>query len=204
MYTESHPEVIRVKAEIEMLRGQMQHVAAAPATNTTLLDLERERDTTKKIYEDLLSTLRKSEVSAQIEVQDKAGAFRILDPAVVPTKPLSPNMVNIILLAIIAGIAAGGGIIWLADSADDSVKSVETLKKMGLPILAVISTMKTEQETAAIRKKDHMVYTIAGVYLACVLTIAASEAMGFSFMGEVINGTRHGIGNTVKKIFQKA
>jgi uncharacterized protein involved in exopolysaccharide biosynthesis len=202
-YTENHPEVLKIKAEIEMVREQMRSTAPAAGPDMVLMDLERERETTKKIYEDLLATLRRSEVSTQLEVQDKAGAFRIVDPAIVPTRPLSPNMTSMILLAILGGLAAGTGIVVLLDLSDHSVKAVDTLKKMGLPVLAVISTIRTEQETAAVRRKDRVVYAIACVYCAALLTIAGMESLGYVYIGDFVQGTRAEIGKTLKKIWQK-
>lgn len=201
-YTESHPDVMKVKSEIERLEQQMKNAAATSTPDTGIIDLERERETTKKIYEDLLATLRKSEVSTQLEVQDKAGAFRILDPAMVPTKPLSPNMVQMILLAILGGVAAGTGLIIVIDMNDKSVKTVQTIRKMGLPVLAVISTMQTPQETAAAREKDRRIYALAALYLACLLTIASMEMMGLPYVNDFIQGAKAGVGSTMKKILK--
>jgi uncharacterized protein involved in exopolysaccharide biosynthesis len=201
-YTESHPEVLKIQAEIELVKQQMGSGAAAPGPNMALMDLERERDTTKKIYEDLLATLGKSEVSAQIEVQDKAGAFRILDPAIEPTRPISPNMIQIILLALLGGLATGAGILLLIDMSDSSVKSVETIKRIGLPILAIISTMQTDREAAAARRRDRRLYVAAGLYFAALLTIAGMELMGITAVDKFVQGTRVEIGKTVKNIME--
>jgi uncharacterized protein involved in exopolysaccharide biosynthesis len=203
-YTENHPDVVKIKAEIEMVKEQIRATTPSAGPDMLLMDLERERETTKKIYEDLLATLRKSEVSTQLEVQDKVGAFRIVDPAIVPTKPLSPNMTMMLLLAIVGGVAAGTGLVLLLDMSDHSVKSVDILKKMGLPVLAVISTIRTEQEAAAVRRKDRIVYAIGCVYCAALIGIAAIESLGYGFIGEFVQGTRAEISETVKKIWQKS
>ncbi|OGW46616.1 MAG: hypothetical protein A2078_06960 [Nitrospirae bacterium GWC2_57_9] len=201
LYTENHPEVMRIRSEIETLRERVKNEPVESAgSDAVMLDLERERETTKKIYEDLLATLRRSEVSTQIEVQDKAGAFRIIDPAVVPTRPISPNMVQMVVLAIVGGLAIASVLLVLVDRFDVSVKSVDILKKMGLPVLAVISTMRTDQETAAIKKKDRIVYAVAGFYLACLLLIAGLESMGYSFIDEFVQAAKVEVNHTLKKL----
>jgi succinoglycan biosynthesis transport protein ExoP len=202
LYTENHPEVMKIKAEIETLEAQMKKMPVSSGPDTGVLELERERDTTRKIYEDLMSTLRKSEVSAQMEVQDKAGAFRIVDPAIVPTRPLSPNMVRMIMLAIVGGIAAGLGLTIVSDRMDGSVKSVSALKNMGLPILAVISTMQTEEEASAGKRRNKVLYTTAASYLAVLLLLATMEAAGLGWVDEFVQGTKVEIGNALKKIRQ--
>jgi succinoglycan biosynthesis transport protein ExoP len=172
-----------------------------PAGKTNLLkDLERQRDSTKKVYEELLATLGKSEVSTQVEVQAKAGSFRILDPAVVPSKPVSPDMLKMILLGVLGGIAAGIGIIIGQDYLDTSVRSVKTLKKLGLPVLAVIPTIQTQQEATAIRKKDGMLYTAVGLYLTALLAVVTMEIMELPYIGNFVDAAKTGISNSLKKI----
>ncbi len=200
-YTVNHPEVIKINAEIELVKEQIR--TAPPALerdDKELTDLIRERDTIRKIYEDLLSTLNKSEVSTQVEIQDKAGAFRILDPAIVPTRPISPDITQMLLLSVLTGAVSAAGLLIGIDLTDSSVKTVDTLKKMGLPILAVIPNMKTEQETAAVRKKNVFIYTIAGLYLACLLAITMLEMAGISPMNDLIQEARIEISNTLQKM----
>jgi succinoglycan biosynthesis transport protein ExoP len=171
---------------------------AIPAGKTSLRDLERQRDSIRKVYEELLATLGKSEVSTQLEVQNKAGAFRILDPAVVPRKPISPNILKIILLGVLGGIAAGIGVIVGQDYLDTSVRSVEMVRKLGLPVLAVIPTIQTQQETKAIRKKDGMLYAAVGLYLVVLLAVITMEIMGLPYIGNFVDAAKTGITNSLK------
>ncbi len=225
-YTEDHPNVIRLKMEIEELKKSKGHAAKTrvseakaqangpaaeaesggrvnvpdiPAGKKDLKDLVRDRDSNKKIYEELLATLARSEVSTQVEVQDKAGAFRILDPAVVPRRPISPNMLKIILLGVLGGIAAGIGLIVGLDYLDTSVRSVETVKKLGLPVLAVIPAIQTQQETEAIRKKDGVLYTAIGLYLMGLLVVVTVETMELAYIDDFVNAARTEISNSLKK-----
>ncbi len=220
-YTENHPDVIKLKAEIEQLEDEMpaRKKNATTAQNTvsatnddsrtadvatmtkgSLADLERERETTKKVYEDLLATRGKSEVSTQAEVQSKAGAFRVLDAAIVPTKPVSPRMGIVVLLGILGGIAAGVGVIMALDLMDSSVRSVDTAKKLGVPILAVIPTIQTHAETARVRKKDRLLYGAVGVYLTMVLAVAAMEALNLPYVDNMFKATKSQIKHVAKKI----
>jgi succinoglycan biosynthesis transport protein ExoP len=234
-YTENHPDVIKLKSEIEQVKKSQQDsaktrsleadslangpatevkqqdaasVSAAvpasasdiPAGKTSLRDLERQRDSIRKVYEELLATLGKSEVSTQMEVQNKAGAFRILDPAVVPHKPISPNILRIILLGVLGGIAAGIGVVVGLDYLDTSVRSVEMVRKLGLPVLAVIPTIQTQQETAAIRKKDRTLYTAVGLYLVALLAVITMEIMQLPYIGNFVDAAKTGISNSLKKI----
>lgn len=226
-YTENHPEVIKVRAEIDQLKNELKDQSGrnSPVPGSeeggnarnprvsgeaagrgdsvgrrTLPDMERELATYKKIYADLLATLGKSEVSTQVAVQDKAGSFKIVDPAIVPTIPVSPNRVKMILLALFGGIGAGFGAIVLADMLDRSIKSVDQLRTFGLPVLAVIPAIRTAKESRRKKTKDVVLYTVAGVYFACVLGIFMTEYLGLPYIDNFVQETVAGIKTSVKGV----
>ncbi len=229
-YTENHPEVIRVKAEIERLTEQVKLkkedlVSSSVTTDVTesnvhsqtsagslstrdiaigknsLLDLERERDMNKRIYEELLATLGKSEFTTRVDAQNKAGAFRIIEPAIVPTKPVNRKIEKMILMGIFGGIAAGLGLIIALDLLDTSLRSVDAVKKLGLPVIAVIPTIKTAKEAKMIRIKDWLLYTAVGMYLIGLIAIVVIEMMGLPYVDNFVQGSSAEIKSSVKAIW---
>ena len=200
-YTEQHPEVARLKAEIESTREQMLMQpdqrsgkddvsglggAAGDATKTrtakdgkrkNIADLERDREAYKKIYESLVASIGRSEVSAQVEVKAKADTFRILDPAVLPIEPVGAPRWKIILLGIIAGIAGGACIVIFLDMMDKSIKSIDTLKDLGIPVIGMIPRIQNVEVIIATRKKDRLVYSAAGLYLTAAVVLAIVELL---------------------------
>ncbi len=230
-YTDNHPDIIKLKSEIQSLRSQSADgksaVAAArkseqhqpqlnlydptPPANTVqnseetesgnisnspaermpkqstgisisklgdrqkISALERDRDTYKKIYEDLMATMARTEVSSHIEVEDKGSTFKILEPAILPFSPVSPNRVKIILLGLLAGIGGGIGIIILMESMDKSVRTLDSVKSFGLPVLAIIPHMQNLADIRKKRRNDLVLYIAAGVYLICVAGLLSFE-----------------------------
>lgn len=186
-YTEDYPDVVKLKSEIVSLKSRLSAGSASngraertlenePETSSVkqsnlqkIIALERDRDAYRKIYEQLLATMGRSEVSSQIEMQDKGGAFKILEPAVLPDSPVSMNPVQIILLGLVAGIVGGIGFIILLDSMDKSVKTVEGLKTFGYPVLAVIPRVQDPAVVQKAKKNDQALYAFSGVYLACIV-----------------------------------
>jgi uncharacterized protein involved in exopolysaccharide biosynthesis len=233
-YTENHPEVIKVKAEIEQLAAQTKLKKGDPGTSPgagmaasadvlrgehspnaegslpardvptgkkSLLDLEHEREMNKRIYEELLATLGKAELTTQVEVHDKAGAFKIVEPAIVPTRPMSQNVLKMVLIGIFGGIAAGFGIIIGLDFLDTSLRSVEAVKKLGLPVLAIIPTIQTVQEAARSRIKDRLLYTSVGVYLTGLMAIVLIEMMGLPYVDNIVQGAQAEIKSSLNRIW---
>jgi len=218
-YTDDYPEVIATKTEIKHLLVQLKYLRTRGIVNKNqlaarkesgktvedtskkLLDLERERDTYKKIYEELVVRLSKSEVSQQMGSMDSAEMFKIAEAAVLPIKPVSPDMVKVILLGILAGLAGGIGIIVFLDAMDHSVKSSAAIRALGLPILAIIPKIQSEQQVRREKIQDGIFYCIAGLYMLCILAIFGIEALGLPYADAFAQQSLVAIKATVKSIF---
>jgi succinoglycan biosynthesis transport protein ExoP len=197
-YTEQYPEVIKVEAEIAELKakfkaqrpkkgvesgassyqsGEQNTAALAGAAHVAnqLAVLERERESSKTIYDQLASAYGKSELSSQAELQDKAGTFRIVDPAVLPVKPVSPNRIKIILLGVLGGIAGAFALIVFIDALDKSVKDVETLKSLGIPVLAIIPHIEDSAELVRTRRKDIVLFILSGLFITLLSGVIVRE-----------------------------
>ncbi len=181
-YTENYPEVIKVQSEIEALKAKYTISREKLAHSSNVLErlaiLERERESSKKIYDELTAAYGKSEMSTQAELQDKAGTFRIVDPAVLPITPVSPNRVMIILLGIVGGIAGATGLIVLLDTFDDSIKNVATIRSLGVPVLAIIPHIQDPHALIKSRRKDICFYTLSGLYVVLLGAVIVLEQLG--------------------------
>lgn len=188
-------ELAALTAREEQIRRLMEskksYLKSMPVEKKTLSDLEMQRATNKHIYEELIGRLGQSEVSKQMEVQDRASTFRIVDPAVLPLSPSSPNRIKIILFGILAGLAGGVGTVVLLDYADRSIKSVDLLKTFELPVLAVIPSIQNPEELAERRKRDRQLYKFAGVYMAGILMIFTLELLGVTYIDDFVSTVVH-------------
>ncbi len=227
-YTESFPEVIQVKGDIETVKGQLKErrggeyqsldpqevaridseIAAIkisesglhryidsnkallrdiPSAKAGLEKLEMEKQNQKNIYNQLFARQEQSEVSTQMAVQDKLSTFRVVDPAILPLKPSSPNRLRIMIMGIVGGIAAGFGLLLLLDQLDGSVKDVAFVKGLGAPVLAIIPRM--QHPALAIRKRRRAVsfFSAAGLYFSLLLCFPAMELLGLPYMDRLLD-----------------
>ena len=165
-------------------RGLLQSI---PAARATLEDLEREKSAQKALYESMLAREGQSEVSKQMEVQDKSTVFRVVDPAVLPFQPVSPNRVRIILLGILAGIGGGLGLVVLKDQLDNSVKNLDMARQFGMPVLAVIPRIEDPQKSLQQSKRDRRLYLAAAGYFSLILVVLAAEVAGPELISKVVS-----------------
>ena len=227
-YTESYPDVVKVKGDIETVKAQIvarggaepqplepqelakieSEVAAIKiteqglrryiGTNRSLLQsipsakagldkLELEQKNQKEIYDQLFARHGQSEVSKQMEVQDKSTTFRIVDPALLPVKPSSPDRLKIMLMGIFGGIAGSFGLLFLLDQLDHSVKDLSFAKSLGAPVLGVIPRMQDPVQEARKRRRSVRLFAAAAVYLLLMLCFPAMELIGVPYVDQLLD-----------------
>jgi succinoglycan biosynthesis transport protein ExoP len=198
VYQQLKQTFLQTEAEIDALDARRRQLSALigrkeaelryiPEGKKVLTDLEKERDSYKNIYEQLLARAGQSDVSKEMEIEDKATTFRIVDPAVLPMKPVSPNRVKLIFIGIFLGILGGVGGVVVRENFSPSVNSVKTIKNLGIEVLAVIPRIFNEEEQHMKAKKDKLVYSIAGSYLCLIGLLLVHELMGLTYIDSFFN-----------------
>jgi len=80
-------------------------------------------------------------------VVEKMGAenVQVIDTALIPSAPSSPNKPMNMLIALIVGLAAGVGLAFLIDFLDGTVKTIEEIETItGKTLLGVVPEFETE------------------------------------------------------------
>jgi len=157
-----------------------------PEDKKTLNDMERERGTQLRIYEQMLQRLGLSEVSKDMEIADKTTNFRIVDPAILPTTPIGTKRIALMLAGVLAGLSAGLGIVFVLERLDGSIKDSLSLKELGVAILAEIPLIISEAETILNRKRDKAAFTVAGVCALAVGVLLLHDLLGFSLIDGIL------------------
>lgn len=175
LYQDARQKVLDVETELSSLGAKKVRLLELVAEKETDLQsipehakefgvLVQERDSVKKIYEDLLLRMGQSEVSKQMEIGDKTTTFRVVDPAAFPNKPISPNMVRMILLGLAAGLGVGMGVAVLLEMRTSSIKDSSQLRELGIEVLAVIPHIPSPLELRRWQRLDRLAYSAAGVW----------------------------------------
>ena len=75
-----------------------------------------------------------SEVSKQMEIGNKAATFRIVDPAILPKVPVSPNILKMLLLTLVGGLGCGFGTVFIRENLDTRVRDISFLYDLGFEL----------------------------------------------------------------------
>ena len=142
-----------------------QELQVIPEAQKALAILIQERDSYRTIYNDLLARMTRSEVSTQMEVANKASTFRVVDPAVMPRAPVSPDMLRMLLLAVAGGFGCGLGLVFLIESMDSRVRDVHILEELGIEVLAVVPNISDPTVLKRRLFSDVVLVGFSGFYL---------------------------------------
>jgi len=189
-YTEKHPRVLDLKAQIEQVREQLnQEVAKVIPTETEslnpvyqtllqkllavqadILALEARRNALSSLIQQndaLLNGLPQKELELARLTRDVAvneevymmlrtryeetriaenmqtSDVWVVDPAVVPTSPVSPRPTLNMAIALVLGLFAGVGVAFVLEFLDTSLKTQEDVEReLQLPVLGLIPSME--------------------------------------------------------------
>lgn len=169
-YGPNHPTRIQLDAQIaelkEQLAREMRRVSAATsnvnritsqkiselralvdAQKKTVLSMRAERDEASVILKDLETAQRAYEQVAQrraqlsTESQAEQATARILSPAVEPLKPAFPDVLKVMGIAVLAGLALGVGVAVGWEIVDRRIRSASDMESaQGVPVLGVLGS----------------------------------------------------------------
>ncbi len=117
-------------------------VEAAPEHERQLAELTRRHEATQARHEDLLAQLHQARLAQRRDQTPQAGGFEVVEPARVPTAPVSPNRLRLGLLGLLVGLGVGACAAFFAEHLDRSYREVDTIEaELDLPVLATIPAM---------------------------------------------------------------
>lgn len=160
-------EVQAVQSQGESLRSQISdlqvRVNNAPARAIELSKVTRGYEITLKKYQDVLAKSLESELSENMEKNQKGEQFRILDAPNLPQKPIRPKRLMIVLVGLLSGLAGGCGLTLVWDNLDSSFKTSDEVKAfVNIPVLATIPALMT-RDSVIERRRSQSVLVLASL-----------------------------------------
>ncbi|MGI9534155.1 MAG: GumC family protein [Thermodesulfobacteriota bacterium] len=114
--------------------------------------LEREVNTNKSIYDQLLQRLKETEITSAVATTN----INVVDYAVTPKFPFKPNIKSNIMLAIFIGLLIGCFLAILIEHFDNAVRDEEEIKrKVPLPFLGSVPFLNDPDSQKDMEKIVH-------------------------------------------------
>lgn len=175
---QSHPKYIRAQASIEQLQSQLNatlrnarkllagRLKTAKDTEDKLyqafheqeqaaLDmnrigipynvLQREVDSERSMYDALMTRVRETTISSEI----KTSPFHTIQQPIVSVRPVKPEKLKMMLVALVFGVVLAGVMLVVMDSLDNTLRSVDQAEEfLGVPTLGAVPEERLRKRAA--------------------------------------------------------
>jgi uncharacterized protein involved in exopolysaccharide biosynthesis len=155
----------QIMAELDALRVSIE---ATPGNAITIDTLERNYANTRMQYDLAVANLGRAETGDVIEALAKGQRISIIEQAIAPRQPQSPNRLLIAIGGLAAGIALGLAVILLMEVLNTAIRRPQDLTmKLGITPFATLPLLRTPDQ---VRRRRLI---ILAAFAAAILAIPA-------------------------------
>lgn len=139
------------------LAAARESLKTAPQLEAEAAQLNRDYGINRKSYEDLVSRHQSAVMAGDLEVASGMAEFRLIDPPRVSPKPVAPNRVAMLPLALAAGLAAGLLLAFVLSQLrpvfydPDELRNKTSLPLLGVVLLRVDDVVRRKERGSLIR-----------------------------------------------------
>ena len=165
------------------LRGYIdqyrENVRRRPILEREATRLTNEVETNRAIHDAFLESKTSAQITEAAQNTDLGLRISVVERAERPFKPVKPNPIKIILLAILFGSVCGIGAILVTEYVDDSFRSVEEVQLiLKLPVLGTIPRTVEQFSWEKKRRGRLVIFWAIGVILFSVVMSGALYVYG--------------------------
>nr|WP_315191415.1 XrtA system polysaccharide chain length determinant [uncultured Albidiferax sp.] len=154
-----------------------EFLKTAPQTEAEYAQLNRDYAINKKNYEDLVSRRESASLSGDLESAAGVADFRLIDPPRVSPKPVAPNRLLLLLLALVAALGVGGFTAFAASQLRPVFHDARTLRNViDLPLLGVVTLVLSDgakrKERSDLRKFFAVLIALIAAFILLISALA--------------------------------
>ena len=145
------------KAEVDRLDGIARN---EPELQAQAVNMNRDYAVLRRNYEELLARRESLAIAGAARTNADRVRLEVVDPPVVPTRPVAPNRPLMFSGVLIGGILAGLLAAFALSRLDRSFYSLLDLRRLGLPVLGGVSAPRSGVRTA-----NALAFSVCGLLL---------------------------------------
>ena len=142
----------KTEADIASLEQRLNGV---PTSEVGLEAINREYQTAKGLYDQMVEQQKKAEIGAEVASRAQGESIAVIDPASLPEQPVAPKRPLLMLLGLVAGFACG--VLLAAVMELPRLFTVQTAEDAehytGLPVLVALPVLLTAREERHLRAR---------------------------------------------------
>lgn len=187
--TPDNPAYVQQKARVDGIRAELESLTqkrallkkrlnayeerlrTGPTIEDKYRDLQREYENTSMKYREVKAKQMEAQLSKSLESEQKGEKFTLIEPPLMPEKPVKPNRIVIGIIGLLLSLGLGVGVVMLRESLDSSVKDRDHLTEiMGLAPLAVIPYIVNAADLSTQKKQKQIAFVASIVALVVIAT----------------------------------
>jgi uncharacterized protein involved in exopolysaccharide biosynthesis len=185
LYSESHPIVQALRNRVAAMEkivaneapATTQATTPAVSVDTEIEALERQVGSTAKSLEEANRKLTLARLGERMERDQQAERLRVIEQPTVPQKPVRPNRMKLLAMAIALAGAAGMGVVFAAESFDRTIRGSHQLAGViDSHLVVTIPYITTKAET--LRNKSRVALLVAALTGVLLTGIVAAIVFG--------------------------
>ena len=178
MSASSEVQVASLRARVSEYESRLVRarvlMKTAPQIESEYSQLNRDYGVLKRKYEELVTRRESAGLSGELENVAGVADFRVIDPPRASTKPVAPNRLLLLPVALMAALGAGLAIAFVLSQLRAVFFDARSVRNtIGLPILGVVTLVRTD----AARSRDRRDVKRFGV---------ATSGLAVMFVGAVV------------------
>lgn len=176
----SEVQVASLRARVAEYERRMSRareaMKTAPQVEAEYAQLNRDYEINQKNYNDLVSRRESAAMSGELENVTGVADFRLIDPPRASAKPVAPNRLLLLPLALLAGLAAGLGLTFLLSQLRAVYYDAQAMSEsLGVPLLGVVSMVmdqgQTQRRKTELKRFAGATTALVGVFGAGMLAL---------------------------------
>lgn len=153
----------------QKMEGYEKEIIETPQVERGLVTLMRDHENARKKYEEIRAKEMGAKITESLEQENKAERFVLLEPPLMPEKPVKPNRKKIVALGVVLAPAGGGALIMLLEMLNQRVRGVGALESVvGKRVLVAVPFISTQAELAQ-RRRWRTLVIVAGLVLVAIM-----------------------------------
>jgi polysaccharide chain length determinant protein (PEP-CTERM system associated) len=183
-------EIAATNRTIDMIQSKVERL---PQREQEMISLTRDYSNIKNSYDDLLKKKLQANISENLEEKQQGEQFIVLEPAALPAKPIKPDRLKILALALMASLVIGAGGAVGLEVLDPKLRGAKDFKGFfDLPILTCLPVIENAEYRRRIAVRRAAVIgglvSITGAWLVLLVIHGAKVKSILLSIGQGIGG----------------
>lgn len=167
----------RVQVEDQMKQLQAS-IDATPANAAKLDTMERDYNNTRAQYDAAVAKRARAETGEVVEALSRGQRISVIEQAVVPTDPDSPNRPLVAIVGVVVGAVFGAALVLLIELLHSGIRRPSELTTtLGITPLIILPYVRTQEQTARRRMILLVSLALTGATVLAILVFIHTQYM---------------------------